>query len=611
MRDRLAHRGPDGAGSWIGRVGSGSVGLAHRRLSIIDLSDAAQQPMASTDGSFRLVYNGEIYNYLELRAELVRLGAVFRTRSDTEVLLAAYERWGTDCLARLNGMFAFALWDEHKRRLFVARDRFGEKPLFLARLSQGGVALASEIKALFAHPDVHADPHEPTVTLYAAGAYYEDGEPTMFAGVTRLPPAHALLLDASGAEVKRWRYWTPDYTAIRIDYEEADAAETLRELLRNSIRLRLRSDVPIGTSLSGGLDSSAIVCLLNTINRAEQGEFSQNSFSARFEDDPTMSEGPEIDRVVMATRVTPHSVSPDPNRLAEESQRLHWHQEEPFLSASIYLQWCVSRLARESGVTVLIDGQGADELLGGYQFYFRSFQLDCIDRRDLIALLVNTYLFASRLRSASRRFVDSRRRFNDRIAASASELIGYWRAPPAVWAGPYSAGVPPAAPGWRLRRQMAEALQYNCLPTLLRYADRNSMAFGREVRLPFLDHELVDWCVGLPDRAFVHQGWQKYILRRAGEGVIPAEIQWRADKVGYAAPLDRWLRGPLKQWAYDRLFAGPVTELDAYDRQELTATWERHQSQQAEHSWALWRWISLSEWLCLGRSGAWKHGIGA
>jgi asparagine synthase (glutamine-hydrolysing) len=286
MRDRLAHRGPDGAGVWIGDTSAGKVGLGHRRLAIIDLSAAGSQPMFSHDRSLCITFNGEIYNYIELRRELESLRQTFVSRSDTEVLLAAYAEWGEECLSRLNGMFAFAIWDARRHHLFVARDRFGEKPLFYAALPQGGIAFASEMKALFAHPELTASADEANVAKFAAGAYLDDTETTMFAGIRRLPPAHAMIVDPLGVPVKQWRYWVPDYDAIEPSYNEQASIRRFRELLEDSIRLRLRADVPVGSSLSGGLDSSVIVGLLGHM-RHSSGGFVQNTFSARFDDDPS------------------------------------------------------------------------------------------------------------------------------------------------------------------------------------------------------------------------------------------------------------------------------------------------------------------------------------
>jgi len=609
MRDLLAHRGPDHGASASYDADGWTLSFGHRRLSIIDLSREADQPMESADGGTVIVYNGEIYNYVELGDELRALGHSFRTHSDTEILLAAYDRWGTDCLTRLNGMFAFVLWDRRRQELFVARDRFGEKPLFHTRLPSGGVAFASEMKALFAHPECEAAADPELVAAFAEGRYFEDGEATLFRGIRRLPPAHALVLDRRGEVLRQWRYWTPDYEAVD-PYSEAEAAERLRELLERSVRMRLRSDVPVGTSLSGGLDSSSIVGLLAQMRESAPRTFTQNAFSGRYDDfDPALNEGPYIDLAVEASGVHAFSTMPTAEGLIEESEQLHWHQEEPFLSASIYMQWCVMRLAAKHRTTVLLDGQGADELLAGYQYYFTSHQLDLLDRRRLPALVRETSAFNRRLRRASKDFPNSRRRFNARIAYTIPAVLARAVLRGGVYGGPYSVGVPAAVPGARLRRQLAESLQYNSLPALLRYADRNGMAFSRETRFPFLDHDLVDWAIRLPDEALIAKGWQKYVLRRAVEGVVPRKIQWRADKVGYAAPLDIWLRGPLRAWAHDRLFAGPITDLPSYDAAAVRSLWDAHQSESAENSWALWRWISLNEWLGLIESGVWRRGL--
>lgn len=604
MRDRLIHRGPDAGGNWLRH--NHRVGLGHRRLSIIDTSHLADQPMVSPDGSKHLVFNGEIYNYLELRAELERTGVTFRTRSDTEVLLAALSAWGEAALLKLNGMFAFALWDENSRRMLVARDRFGEKPLFIGRGKLGTVAFASEMKAILVHPLIPCRANSRALTRYGTGAWYEDDALTFFEGIERLPAAHAAWFREDGTEERRWRYWTPDYTDIDHDIKPRDAVERFAELMQRSVNLRLRADVPVGSSLSGGLDSSVIVGLLS--RERSTSAFTQNTFSACFPYDPTMSEDKEIDSVVSHTGVNSFSVVPDPRRLAEESALLHWHQEEPFLSASIYLQWCVARLAKQNNTTVLLDGQGADELLAGYQFYFRQRQLDLLDQDRTGLAMRESSKFNRRLRIASSQYEGSHRRFNSAVAYSVDELRSMGKSHPSVFGYPYEVGVAPAKPGFRLRRTLSEALLYNSLPMLLRYADRNSMAFSRESRLPYLDYDLVDFCIRLPDDFYVRNGWQKWVLREAAGKTIPQSIRWRADKVGYAAPLDNWLRSELRDWGYDRVMDPRLADVPGYDKQGIAKQWYEHQSGAANHSWALWRWISLAEWFDIYRAGWWRSG---
>lgn len=602
MRDRLSHRGPDHGANWL-RLG-GKIALAHRRLSIIDTTHAADQPMHRGDGLLCIVFNGEIYNYVELRAELTQLGHTFRTQSDTEVLLAALQEWGESALLRLNGMFAFVLWDERSHRLLVARDRFGEKPLFVGRGQFNTVVFASEMKAILAHPAMPCSVNARAVERFSAGSWYEDDELTFFEGIERFPPAHAAWFREDGSEERRWRYWTPDYNNIDTSLSPAVAIDKFTELLQRSIKLRLRADVPVGSSLSGGLDSSTIVGMIS--GERANTSFTQNTFSACFDDDPVISEGPQIDEVVKYTSVQSHKVKPTAHGLMAESSRLHWHQEEPFLSASIYLQWCVARLAKEQDTTVLLDGQGADELLAGYQFYFKQFQLDMLDKGSLFSAAIETMKFNARLQRAAKCFADNRRRFNEKVAYSNLELLAVILRRPSVWHGDYSCGLVSATPGNRLRRTIGEALQYNCLPMLLRYADRNSMAFSRETRLPFLDYDLVDFCISLPDTMLIRDGWQKWVLRKASNKYIPKSIQWRADKVGYAAPLDIWLRGPMKGWAYERIFSDRFTHLEHYSRSNLEKLWQNHQNNLENNSWALWRWISLSEWFELINRGWWK-----
>ena len=602
IRDTLLHRGPDAGVTWIHP--RCRLALAHRRLSIIDVSREADQPMVSADGNLRIVFNGEIYNYRELRSELVAGGATFRTKSDTEVLLEGFAAWGDGVLNRINGMFAFAIWDERRKQLFVARDRFGEKPVFVGRAVDGSLLVASEMKAILGHPSMRVSASTEAVNRFGRATWYEDDELTFFEGIERFPPAHAAVYGEDGQQLRRWRYWTPNYEEINEDLTAADAIEKFAELLDGSTRARLNADVPVGSSLSGGLDSSTIVGLV----AAQRGRnsFTQNAFSATFDDDPAISEGPQIDDMVRHAGVQSFRVMPTAAGLMAESQKVHFHQEEPFLSASIYLQWCVARLAKERDTTVLLDGQGADELLAGYQAWFRFHQLDLLDRGQFMSAALDTIRFNGRLQKAARAYPDSRRRFDERVAFSLLQLAAVAVRRPEVWKRADKEGLARPERGMRLRRLAGETLLYNGLPTLLRYADRNAMAFSREVRLPFLDYDLVDFCLRLPDRFLIRDGWQKWILRKAADRVVPPSISWRADKVGYAAPLDVWLRGPLRDWAQERLYSPRLATVEGYDRPVLQKLWREHEDGLANHSWAIWRWISLAEWFALLDSGAWK-----
>lgn len=604
MRDRLIHRGPDGAGLWL--HSNHRLAMGHRRLAVVDKSDAGIQPMMSKDGLSWIVFNGEIYNFKDLRSELERQGKIFSTNTDTEVLLETLLHWGHDGILRLNGMFSFAMWDGRIKKLLIARDRFGEKPFFIGKGDNGVVIFASEIKAILAHPGMQCMPNKVALSRYGTGTWFENDELTFFEGVSRLPAAHAAWYSQDGIEEKRWRYWVPDYSHINQDLSPREAVEEFSKLMIKSVGLRVKADVSVGSSLSGGLDSSVIVGLIS--KGCDAKALTQKTFSAVFPEDPTMSESCEILEVVNYTGVESFEVNPNPQGLIKESSLLHWHQEEPFFSASIYLQWCVARLAKLNQTTVLLDGQGADELLGGYQYYFRQRQLDLIDQKKTNLAMRETAKFNRRLKTVSNKYTLSERRFNVSVAYSEDDLKSLGKNAPHPGVSSYGIGIPPHKNGGRLRRTLAEAMQYNSLPMLLRYADRNSMAFSRESRLPFLDYELVDFCISLPDDFYIRNGWQKWILRQAAGSIIPQSIRWRADKVGYAAPLDVWLRGTLKEWAYSRIIDPRLSTVDGFDSIEIISAWDKHQAGVENNSWALWKWISLSEWFSLFDLGWWRSG---
>jgi asparagine synthase (glutamine-hydrolysing) len=370
MRDIIAHRGPDDAGIWASDDGQAILG--HRRLSILDLTPSGHQPMRDESRNFTIVFNGEIYNFVELREELKSKGYRFRSSSDTEVLLAAYNHWGTDCLSRLNGMFGFAIWDEHRHHLFAARDRFGEKPFYY--FCGGGVFLfGSEIKALLASQLINVRPNHRAICRYLLHHESDCGAETPLEGIFALPPAHGLLYSPSQGEFKTWQYWDLDPHREILLPSDAAYAERFRELMQDSVRIRLRSDVPVGSSLSGGLDSSTIVRLVASQLKGTR----QTTFSARFED-PRIDEGPYIECLTRHFALESNNAYPTPTGLLENISRITWHQEHPSCTASTYAQWTVMRLAREHGVTVLLDGQGGDEILAGYPSYHASYFWDLL-----------------------------------------------------------------------------------------------------------------------------------------------------------------------------------------------------------------------------------------
>jgi asparagine synthase (glutamine-hydrolysing) len=521
-------------------AGPFDLALGFRRLAILDTSPAGHQPMRGADDAHWIVFNGEIYNYIELREELKALGHRFQTGTDTEVLLAAYSRWGTDLLPRLNGMFAFAIWDARARKLFLARDRFGEKPLHYVYVPGKFFAFASEIKALHAGGLVERRLNEETLLRYKLHDQTDTGEQTFYEDVLRLPQGHSLSIGANGSAGTR-RYWDIDPRVGHEDKPESWFAEKFRELFFESVRLRLRSDVPVGSSLSGGLDSSTVVSVMDRL--LPEGAV-QKTFSARF-DDAAKDEGRWMEYVTRTTRVEPHFVWPTGERMFEEMSSLFHHQDEPFGSASIYAQWCVMRLAKEHDVTVLLDGQGADEMLAGYHPYFNVVADDLFNSWRFPAFISwrNSYK-ALHGKSLSPLSWTLRQSVPSNLKQPVKKLLR--RSGNGHGNGHEVERVVPVYPKEfekvsALRKILWWHTTRQGLAELLRYADRNSMAHSREVRLPFLDHNLVEFVFSLPERLIIRDGWTKWILRQAFRGVVPEPILNRVDKLGYEPPQRRWL----------------------------------------------------------------------
>lgn len=545
MTDVLAHRGPDGAGCWLSP--GGRVGLGHRRLSIIDLSIQAAQPMHYL-GRYSIVYNGELYNYRELRATLLQKGYSFFTQSDTEVILAAFAAWGTHCLDHFDGMFAFAIWDEQEQRLFAARDRFGEKP-FYYHIDDRRFLFASEMKALWAG-GVDRRMEAPMLYNYLTLGYIQDpGDTgaTFYQEIRKLPARAFLVYDLHKKELSQHTYWDIPLHDPGPRYTEPEAIGQLEALLSQSVERRLRSDVAVGTSLSGGLDSGSV---LSCMTRAAGRPASLQSFSAVF---PGFArdEGKAITAVAHHLGAVNYQVHPSADDLVDHFERICYHLEEPFQSASVVAQYRVFERARQQGVTVLLDGQGADELLGGYSKYYPWYW------RELF--LHNKPLLRQELAQAGGSALEASWGWKEQLAAR-------WPHWATTWLTRRRSRQQSAHP--HLTRDFVQAsgrshyalphiptlngvLYYNTflngLEELLQYADRNSMAHSREVRLPFLSHELAGFAFSLPAGFKIREGYTKWVLRRAMESRLPAAIVWRKDKIGFEPPQQSWMLDPRVQ----------------------------------------------------------------
>src|SRR5437588_4690530 len=501
MAADLDHRGPNGPGSFAAE----GVALGFRRLAIIDLSDAGDQPFASEDGALRLVHNGEVYNYRELRRELEADGHRFRSATDTEVILAAYREWGERCVERFNGMWAFALWDGPRRRLFASRDRFGVKPFYYS-LDGDRLAFASEPRAFRADPETRLEPNPRAAREYLEQAYLDHTDETFFAGIRKLPPAHSLVFDEHGLRLER--YWPLEPH----DEPQRDAAGAVRELFLDSVRLRLRSDVPVGTALSGGLDSSAIAVCVDRLLRTEAENAvavgsRQRTFTAYFEE-PGFDERPYARAVVERTHADPHWISFSDDDLVDDLPRIVEAQGEPFGSTSICAGWYVMREAKRSGLTVMLDGQGGDEVLAGYRAHLGHRLADLLAQGRLAELRAELAGFRSEhsaaalLTAMSRPFAPElvTRIVRARAAGSATLVHPDLRGQPVDHGGNGS-----PFPD-RLRRHQQLILTRRGLPELLRYEDRNSMAHSLEARAPFPHYRPVAPCCSLPARALAAGG---------------------------------------------------------------------------------------------------------
>jgi asparagine synthase (glutamine-hydrolysing) len=568
--------------------------LGFRRLSILDLTAGGHQPMSTADGRCHIVFNGEIYNYIELRTELEALGHRFRTRSDTEVLLAAYVAWGREALHRLVGMFALAVLDLRERRLFLARDFFSIKPLYYAA-GPWGFAWASEIRPLLALPEVTRAANPGRVYDFLRFGFLDHGGETFFQSVHQLPGAHCLDVSLDRpAEARPVPYWQPDLEA-RADLSFDEAARRLRGLFLDSIRLHLRSDVPVGAALSGGIDSSSITAAM----RAVQGDGLDLHTFTHVADEFMLSEESWAELAGRSSRATLHKVRPEPQDLVADLDPLIRTQEEPFGSTSIYAQHCVFRLARKAGIKVMLDGQGGDELLGGYRYHLGA-RLASLVRQGKLIRAARFCRRACGLPGAGLRVPVYAAMF---LWPRALQPLASGLGPPrwlnARWLAEHgvSRGITPDRLYRKdgLRGQLCQGLMTAGLSELLRYEDRNSMAFSIESRVPFLTPALVNFALALPEEYLIGaDGTTKSVFRQAMRGLVPDAILNRRDKVGFVTAEHRWLFA-LRPWV-DNVLAEGVARVLVLDPKGMAAEWGAICAGRKAFDFRVWRWISLLLW---------------
>jgi len=614
MRDTMRHRGPDDAGVQV--VGGGRVALGHRRLSIVDLSPAGHQPMSNEDGSVWIVFNGEIYNHAELRPALEAAGHRYRSRSDTESLVHLYEERGLDMLRHIRGMFAFAIWDERLRRLFLARDRVGIKPLYFSQ-QDGRFLFASEIKAILAHPSISADLDEEA--LYHYLSFLTTPAPsTMFRGIRKLPPGHYLTVDADGRpEITRW--WDvadAPVPAPELLRSERACSARIMELLEDAVRERLMADVPFGVFLSGGVDSTTITALLRRMHAG-----AVRTFSVGYTDAPAHSEVAHARRVAEHYGTEHHEVLIGQDDLIAYVPELIHSQDEPLADWVCIPLYYVSRLLRENGTIVGLVGEGSDEQFVGYPHYLRYVGLDrrlwpaylrlpSAVRRGLHVAL-DPVLRASGLprevRELFRRAAAGEPLFlSGAVAAWEAEkrdLIsepmrrGTWReisSVPLVAAS--SAHLLERRPGADfLDRLIYQEFQLRLPELLLMRVDKITMSTSIEARVPFLDHRLVEFTSRIPSRMKLDRRRTKPLLKDAVRGLIPDHVIGRP-KQGFSAPVKEWFRGPLAGYARRSIMSSRLRERGLFDYDRLDRMLEAHRSGRKNYDTLLWCFLNLSQW---------------
>lgn len=548
MMDTLVHRGPDGEGYWGSE--DGSVHLGHRRLSIIDLSDNGAQPMVSGDRRFVITYNGEIYNYKELRKTCETLGSRFFSQSDTEVILECFRHWGCQAFEKFTGMWALAIYDNVERTVTLSRDPFAIKPFYYG-FADGALYFASEPKALCrVHPRFEVV-DDLTVQLFIENGYLERDEWTFYKHIKRFPQAHycVISLDTRDQEVEPlyfYRYWHPPEKRRKMSMR--DAAQELRYLLDNSIRLHLRSDVPVGACLSGGLDSSAIVCMGA---KYLEGDKRWNTFTTHYPSFPEIDESQWAKRVIEYSHATAHFVEPTLERFISNFDRLLYYQDEPYGSTSIFAQYTVFEKISTTPVKVVLDGQGSDEQLAGYHG-FLSYFLDHLLASHQYGAYLREGLhlhrrynlevkdrFKTHIRSLKQRHLHKRKQRQTKKASQIFSLPD--------WNSSFEDAYEARLKKLRLHEvtfddNLTALVCETNLPQLLRYEDRNSMAFSIESRVPFLDKDLVNFCLALPATLKVYKGFTKAVLREALKDYIPESVRVRTDKLGFPTPERSFLK---------------------------------------------------------------------
>ncbi|HWA07064.1 MAG TPA: asparagine synthase (glutamine-hydrolyzing) [Ignavibacteria bacterium] len=567
--------------------------LAHRRLSIIDLSANGHCPMSDAGGNIWLTYNGEIYNYIELREELKSAGFHFRTASDTEVIINSYLHWGVECLNKFNGMWAFAIWDSGKKRLILARDRFGVKPLYYSK-EHNYFAFSSELKPLAAYRNFKLTVNKEKIPFYLIYGNRLNSNDTYLKEINSLPASHYLIYENGKTDIIR--YYEVQARA-HPPLSEKELAGSIVELLEDSIKLRFRSDVPVGTCLSGGFDSSSIVSLAS-----DAGEKNIQTFSAVW-NEKDCDESYYIDIVNERFRCTPNKVIPQESEFAETFEKLCYYQEIPTEGPGLYPQWYVMQKAGQK-VKVLLDGQGGDEVFGGY-FQMGAYLRGVLRDKNIFRIAAESpnfmkffnknglHSFTSWLFPRQYGYM-TRSKLSARFTIINTELLNKIDR-----SALYFDVEPPRKFGSYLGSLSYHFISNMTIPALLHYEDRSSMAHSIESRVPFLDYRLVELGVNLSSNYLSYKGVSRPLYRKALGPYLPPEVVKRKDKLGFPVPFAEWTLGSLKDLIHDELLGSTAPLYEYVDRQSLKNNLETHFNKTRDYSWEIWRLLSLNNFLKL------------
>ena len=560
MNASIAHRGPDATGVYLEQ----NVGFGHQRLSILDLSADGNQPMFFNE--LVMVYNGEIYNYIEIREELKKLGRSFKTKTDSEVILHAYEEWGAQCVNKFNGMWAFAIHDKKKQEVFISRDRFGIKPLYY-RADEKGISFGSEIKQLLTESSGF---NEDVLMNYLVLGYDIYDDDTFFKGVKSLSPSRNITIDLKEKKFSIDRYYTIAINHDLRSISEAEALEIYSESFKRSVELRLRSDVKVGTCLSGGLDSSFVAAMAASMFDGGDQKFQAINAGVK---DEKINESHFAEIVANASDIELHKIFPTAEDFHEAIDEVIYTQEEPFLGTSQYMQYFVLEKAKELGCTVMLDGQAGDEILLGYPKYYASYlgSLPMMKKfRAVMSSARNSGIPAMRIMKMWAFFTNGKLRYKT--------LQKRWSIVDDSWLNKASKQIilDLSKAYHNIDDLQKMELELTQLPRLLKYEDKNAMRHSIETRLPFTDYNHVELSLSLPQELKIKNGWTKYIQRKAMEPMLPDEIVWRKNKLGFVSPHEHWVGSYQKEMVeftknsdLVKSFIKDINSIDSLDPQHL------------------------------------------